>query len=225
VAIVILATPALFEHATIRSMSLREIFIFILTTLILFIIRYCWLTLIIIISVIFEENKIFPKYVEKFKSIMDPLDRWARNSKFKGGILWVSVLSGPFALEMSITWFIPMMKLLLFLLWKLFLILIRYCWLLLFLIGSEILEEAGIFPKYVAKYKQLKQQIERWSKDDKLKIGTVIFSVLSGPFLLEMFLFYGIMAIVTAIIFVVKKTFFYLASIFGFYCLSRLIHR
>ncbi|CAF3617331.1 unnamed protein product [Rotaria socialis] len=225
VAIVILATPALFEHVTIRSMSLREIFIFLLTTLILFIIRYYWLALIIIISAIFEENKIFPKYVEKFKSIMDPLDRWAGYSKFKGGILWVSVLSGPFALEMSIAWFLPMMKLLFFLLWKLFIILIRYCWLLLLVIGSEILEETGMFPKFVAKYKELKQQVERWSKDDKLKIGIVIFTVLSGPFLLEMFLFYGIKAIVAGIIFVVKKTFFYLASIFGFYCLSRLIHR
>ncbi|CAF1308780.1 unnamed protein product, partial [Rotaria sordida] len=224
VIISILTIPALFEHCKIGSISIREWILFLLAKLFLLIIRYCWLVLILIISEILQENNIFPSYIEKYKLIQRKIDHWADDNKFKNGLIALFILAGPFTLEMTFIWFLPIMKLLFFLVWKLFLFLIRYFWFLLLLIISEILEENEIFPNYIAKYKEMKQQIDCWSENNKFKKGLIIFLVLSGPFLLEIFLFYGLKAILIMIIFILKKSFFYLASIFVFYCLFRLIH-
>jgi hypothetical protein len=125
---------------------------------------------------------------------------------------------------MGFIWFLPLMKLLIFLLWKLFLFIIRYCWCVILIIISEILEENDVCENYIAKYKEVKERSNSWA-DNKFKIGLIVFLVLCGPFLLEMIIFYGIKLIISTIIYLLKKTFFYFASIIGFYCLSRLIHR
>ncbi|CAF5033122.1 unnamed protein product [Rotaria sp. Silwood1] len=160
------------KHCKIRSMTIREILLFLLTKLFLFMIRYCWLILIIAISAILHNNKIFLSYTKKFDSFMIKIDRWA-------GQMFI----------------------------------------------CEILEESDICPNCMAKYKTVKQRIVDWQNKDQFRIMLTIFSIVFGPFLLEMSLFYGSKMIVTFIIFLVKKTYFYLASMIGFYFVSRWIHR
>ncbi|CAF2958003.1 unnamed protein product [Rotaria sp. Silwood2] len=224
VSILVLGFPALCEHCKIGSLSIRELFLFFLMKSFLIIIRYCWLALIIIISAILKNLDMFPNYIEKCTLLAEKLEHWAKNSTLRGIAIFAFILLTPFTLEMAFIWFLPLIKLLFYLLWKLFSFLIHYFWCVLLILICEILEESDICSNYMGKYKTMKQRIVDWQKQDQFKIMLTIFSIVFGPFLLEMFLFYGLKSTVTLIMFLVKKTFFYLTSIFVFYCLSRWIH-
>jgi hypothetical protein len=224
VIIMILIIPALLDQCPIGSTSINRLCLFCITRLFLFVIRYCWILLITIISEILEEKNVFPNYSEKHKSIKRKMEHWSRDSKLKVGIIIVSILAGPFILEQCCVLFIPIMKLLIFLIWNLFLFLIRYCWILIILCISTILEENGVFPVYIEKYKAVKTQVYRWSGNNKWKKLLILFPIILGPFLLEIFCFYVLKAIISTIILFLKRSFFYLASIFVFYCLFRLIY-
>ena len=72
---VTLIVPLFFEHFTIGSMLIREIFVFILITVVPFIIRYLWLALIIGVSETLKDKNIFPSYTRKI-SINFGYNRW-----------------------------------------------------------------------------------------------------------------------------------------------------
>jgi hypothetical protein len=171
-----------------------------------------------------KDYGLFPIYTEKCDRIFRKIKDWVGESRVKNGIARVFILIIPVTFEMSFIWFSPLMKLLIFLLWKLFLFIIRYCWCVILIIISEILEENEVCQNYIVKYKELKKRSNSWA-NNKFKNGLILFLVLCGPFLFEMIIFYGLKLIISTIIYFLKKTFFYFASIFGFYCLFRLIQR
>ena len=222
---IVLIIPPVCEHLNIGSRSIRELFISFLIKLVLFVIRYGWLLLILIMVAVLSDKKMLPKYIEKIIPIPKRFFDWADESKLKTVLAWFIILAGPFTLEMCIIWFLPLMKLFLFFLPKLLLFIIRYFWFLLFLIGIEMLEETEKCSNLVAKYKTIKEPIERWIESNKFRGGLAIVLILLAPFLLEMLLFYGLKAMFAIISFLVRKTFFYLASIFACYSISRWIYR
>ncbi|CAF3627021.1 unnamed protein product [Rotaria sp. Silwood1] len=223
----ILIIPLVIEIIFLYLIPMSNLVLFFLWKLIIFVIRYCWFILMIMMNeLVLVEYNYFPNYIRLYNSIKETIINWHEDKIFRSVVILISIFGGPFMLEMCFIWLMPIMNLFIFVLWSLFLFLIRYCWLILILIINRIFEENEIFQNYISKsIINIIQQIGRWSDNNKLKIGLVIFLTIAGPFILEILLFYGFKAIVITIIFVLKKSLFYLVSIFGFYCLFHLIHQ
>ncbi|CAF5171143.1 unnamed protein product, partial [Rotaria magnacalcarata] len=118
---------------------------------------------------IFLENNYFPKYFQLYKSIKENIRDWCDDKRLRRVAVLVSIVVGPFILEMCFIWFIPTIKLLYFLLWNLCLLLITYCWLALIIIISAILEKNKIFPKYAEKFESIMDSLDRWTGNSKFK--------------------------------------------------------
>ena len=173
--VILVAIPLIFELFQIRSISIGVLFMSVLPTLILSIIRSCWLLPIIGMGEIFSRNGLFPEYTEKYEVAKDNIRNWIGTNNFKKYMIIFVILVGPFILETSIG-----------LLWYLCLFSIRYLWLLLIIIGNEILEQAQLYPAYVGEYTRIRREIENWISRDNFKFGIILCLVLFGPFILEM---------------------------------------
>ncbi|CAF1364400.1 unnamed protein product [Rotaria sp. Silwood1] len=193
----ILIIPLVIEIIFLYLIPMSNLVLFFLWKLIIFVIRYCWLILMIMMNeLVLVEYNYFPNYIRLYNSIKETIINWHEDKIFRSVVILISIFGGPFMLEMCFIWLMPIMNLFIFVLWSLFLFLIRYCWLILILIINRIFEENEIFQNYISKsIINIIQQIGRWSDNNKLKIGLVIFLTIAGPFILEILLFYGFKAI------------------------------
>ena len=66
----------------------------------LFITRFCWSLLIILISEIMINKKLCPNYIQKYQLVKEKVKHWCGNNKIKGGIIVIFILVGSFLLEL-----------------------------------------------------------------------------------------------------------------------------
>ena len=220
--LIFIAIPPVLELVQIRPISIGVLFMSVLPTLILSIIRSCWLLPIIGMSEIFSKNELFPQYTEKYEAAKKSICSWIGTNNNKKYMIIFAILVGPFLLEMIITWFTTIIDLVFRLLWYLCLFSIRYLWLLMIVIDSEILEEAQLYPNYVREYRRIKRKIDNWISSDIFKLGIVIYFILFTPLLLEIFLFNVLVPVTDLMISLFKMMFSYLLYGFIIYFLYRL---
>ena len=69
---------------------------------------------------------------------------------------------------------------------------VRFGWIILLLIISEILINFNLIPSYSIHYESIKNRIRRWYTNSTFNLGLLVSSIVAGPYLLETCLYYCI---------------------------------
>ncbi len=185
-----------FASLTRRSFNVVTIaakqFSAFLLVFLIFSIRFGWIILLLIISEILVTFNLIPSYSRHYNLIKSRIRHWHMNSIFNLGLLVLSIIAGPYLLERSLYYFIFITKWIVTFLRIYTIQTLRFGWIILFLIISEILVDFNLIPSYSRHYNLIKFRIQYWYMDSIFNLGLLVFSIIAGPYLLETFLYYFI---------------------------------
>jgi len=98
-AFLIFIGPFLIEKAFYQLILITKFLIICLWTLIFLIIRYEWILILIGVSLVFADPKLFPNYTRRHNTIRHKIEHSLHNNGFLQGVLGVLILVGPFLIE------------------------------------------------------------------------------------------------------------------------------
>lgn len=182
-----LIPPLIMKISMMIPMIIQNMFIFF-WKLISYIIRYEWICLSILISKILQNSNYFPSWKRKVQSIEMEIAVWYQHDPFRKGSIIVGILLGPFLFKILFYCFLFIVKLVILWLWSLFVIILRYEWLFLLILISDIVSQSCNLPHF----KSIKESLNGWCRNNSFPIGIVIISIAVAPFLLEKSLSYSI---------------------------------
>jgi len=159
----------------------------------IFIIRFGWLLLFIIICEKLKDTDNFRKY----RSIKRKLHRWCSENRFNNVLLICPVIFGPYIIETVLYYSFVIITSILFILYSPVIFIIRFGWLLLFIIICEKLKDTDNFRKY----RSIKRKLHRWCSENRFNNVLLICPVIFGPYIIETVLYYSFV-IITSILFI-----------------------
>lgn len=180
---ILFAIPPLCEHVKIRSISIRELFTIPLYILTVYIIRYFWLILIIMIGLYLEKNILSPTCI---KTIEKEWNNSIDYHNLKFNFVFNGFLVMPLVFEL-VQWQSAFIKILFTnTLPSLIFFIIRYFWLILLISISKSFKRNDLFPKYVEVYEAITRRLDSWIEERHLSNRAVTVGILVGPLILDM---------------------------------------
>ncbi|CAF1635218.1 unnamed protein product, partial [Rotaria sp. Silwood1] len=186
----ILIGPLIIQILFLFAIPILKFILLNLWKSLIYIIYYSWVLLIVLITEsIIIKHQYFPKYIKLYDALKKDIIQWSKDNKFRRVLMLISIFISPFILEMCFIWFVPMIKLVFFLLWQLCQLITIYCWPILIIIISEILKENKIFSSYTKHYELISEKIQHWIGQKHCKIRSMTIREILLFLLTKLFLF------------------------------------